>query len=152
MAATYSSFMTTRFYSPVFNTALFDGAFRIYFSQAYESSALKIYHLLQTEDSQLWSQVKKWSSDSKEHIFLLIYPDMNSIEVIFDSGDKFGTSHAIFAKDWEEGLALGLCQPSETVNIQNQLENIRAYLSTWLEKQSLLNFQDVVSENQAEKQ
>lgn len=152
MAATYSSFMTTRFYSPVFNTALFDGAFRIYFSQSYESSALKIYYLLQTEYPDLWNQVKKWSSDSKEHIFLLIYPDINSIEAIFDSTDKYGTNHTIFAKDWEEGLAVGLCQPSEAVNMQNQLDNIRAYLSTWLEKQSLLNFHDVTSEKQAEKQ
>ena len=151
MAATYSSFMTTRFYSPVFNTALFDGAFRIYFSQSYESSALKIYHLLQTEYPKLWIEVKKWSLDSKEHIFLLIYPDINSIEVIFDSTDKFGSSHAIFAKDWEEGLAVGLCQPGETVNMQNQLENITAYLSTWIQNQSLLNLNDASLEKQTEK-
>lgn len=149
MAATYSSFMTTRFYSSVFNTALFDGAFRIYFSQSYESSALKIYHLLQTEYPQLWMDVKKWSAESKEHIFLLIYPDMNSAELIFEIKNKLGQGHAsIFAKDWEEGLAIGLCQPSETVNIQNQLETIQSYLSTWLQKQSLLNLNNAVAEKQ----
>ncbi len=149
MAATYSSFMTTRFYNPVFNTALFDGAFRIYFSQSYESSALKIYHLLQTEFPQLWMDMKKWSSESKEHIFLLIYPDANSAELIFESANKFGDNHAsIFAKDWDEGLAIGLCQPSETVNIQNQLETIQLYLSSWLQKQSLLNLNNAVTEKQ----
>lgn len=149
MAATYSSFMTTRFYSPVFNTALFDGAFRIYFSQSYESSALKIYHLLQTEYSQLWMDVKKWSTESKEHIFLLIYPDANSAELIFETTNKIGNcKNSIFAKDWEEGLAIGLCQPSETVNIQTQLETIQLHLSSWLQKQSLLNLNNAVTEKQ----
>ena len=149
MAATYSSFMTTRFYSPVFNTALFDGAFRIYFSQSYESTALKIYHLLQTEYSQLWMDVKKWSVESKEHIFLLIYPDVSSTELVFEATNKVGSGKdSIFAKDWEEGLAIGLCQPSETVNIQAQLEIIQLHLSSWLQKQSLLNLNNAVTEKQ----
>ncbi len=148
MAATYSSFMTTRFYSPVFNTALFDGPFRIYFSQTYESSALKIYHLLQTEHPELWLKIKNWSSESKEHIFLMIYPDAKTLESIFDTNDKLPDADAIFAKEWEEGLAIGLPQPDQTANVQGQLENIRNYLSSWLKGQSLLNLQDAPTEKQ----
>lgn len=143
MAATYSSFMTTRFYSPVFNTALFDGAFRIYFSQSYESSALKIYHLLQTEHTQLWNDIKKWSVQSKEHVFLMIYPDLNSIETIFTANDRLNKSSQIFATDWDEGLAVGICQPTEAINMQAQMEDIGTYLSTWLKNQKLLSFEDV---------
>ena len=148
MAATYSSFMTTRFYSPVFNTALFDGAFRIYFSQSYESSALKIYHLLQTEHVELWNDIKKWSSQSKEHIFLLIYPDSLSIETIFSANDRLSKESQIFATDWDEGLAVGICQPSEAINIQLQLEDIGTYLSTWLKNQKLISFEHVTTAKQ----
>ncbi|OFZ31337.1 MAG: hypothetical protein A2622_01750 [Bdellovibrionales bacterium RIFCSPHIGHO2_01_FULL_40_29] len=143
MAATYSSFMTTRFYSPVFNTALFDGAFRIYFSQTYETSALKIYHLLQTEYVELWNDVRKWSLQSKEHVFLLIYPDAQSVQMIFDSIKCLPGQPEIFMQDWDEGLAVGLVQPSEQVDLTIQLQDISKHLSTWIRRQSLLDSHDV---------
>lgn len=148
MAATYSSFITTRFYSPVFNTALFDGAFRIYFAQSYESSALKIYHLLQTEHTELWDAVKAWSMQTREHIFLLIYPDISSIEVVFDPVDMLKGSQGVFAKNWDEGLVIGMCQPSESASVQLQIEDVRKYLTTWLKKQNLLSLADAPVEKQ----
>ena len=135
MAATYSSFMTTRFYSPVFNTALFDGPFRIYFSQSYESSALKVYHLLQTEYQDLWNQVKAWSTNSKEHIFFLIYPDIEDVKNVFNSEDSVDISKKLYMQDWEEGLAIGLTQPNTDLDLVYQLEHVQKYLKNWLEKQ-----------------
>ncbi|MFZ3230608.1 MAG: hypothetical protein WA160_10425 [Pseudobdellovibrio sp.] len=136
MAATYSSFMTTRFYSPVFNTALFDGPFRIYFSQSYESSALKVYHLLQTEYQDLWSKVKDWSAGSKEHIFFLIYPDITDVQNVFNSSDSVDISKKMYMQEWEEGLAIGLTQPMTDLDLVYQLEHVQKYLANWLEKQS----------------
>lgn len=136
MAATYSSFMTTRFYSPVFNTALFDGPFRIYFSQSYESSALKVYHLLQTEYQDLWDQVKNWSLSSKEHIFLLIYPEITDVQNVFDSADSVDVSKKLYMQDWEEGLAIGLTQPNTDLDLVYQLDHVQKYLANWLEKQN----------------
>ena len=148
MAATYSSFMTTRFYSPVFNTALFDGPFRIYFSQAYESSALKIYHLLQTEYQSLWNDVKAWSHNNKEHVFLLIYPDAKSAESIFAqaSVNKAEANDAVYMEDWEEGVAFGLVQPTQEEHLSNQLSCIQKNLTTWLKQQNLLDLNHVTHE------
>ena len=143
MAATYSSFMTTRFYSPVFNTALFDGPFRIYFSQAYESSALKVYHLLQTEYQDLWNQVKEWSLDSKEHVFLLMYPEISDVQNVFSSGDSVDVSKKLYMQDWEEGLAIGLTQPNTDLDLVYQLEHMQKHLSHWLQKQ---NNSDVIAD------
>lgn len=103
MAASYSSFLTSQFYSPVFNTALFDGAFRIYFSQSYESTALKIYHLLQTEHVSLWSQYKKWSEQTKKNIFILIYPSREDVKLAFQSAEKTPVFNT-----WDEGLVIGI--------------------------------------------
>ena len=144
MAATYSSFMTTRFYNPVFNTALFDGPLRIYFSQSYESSALKLYHLIQTEHENLWKEVKEWSLKNKEHIYLLIYPDLESAKFIFGEDDLSALDEEIFMQEWEEGLAFGLIQPGVDQDLSQQLTSIEKNLSAWLRDQNLLNSENVL--------
>jgi hypothetical protein len=103
MAASYSSFLTSSFYSPIFNTALFDGPFRFYFSQSYESTALKMYHILQSENKVLWLECKKWSDLSKKNIFILVYPTREDVSIAFDEP----TATPII-KVWDEGLAIGL--------------------------------------------
>ena len=103
MAASYSSFLSSQFYSPVFNTALFDGAFRIYFSQSYESTALKIYHLIQAEHPKLWSEYKKWSEKSKKNVFILIYPSKEDVGIAFHSEQNTPAF-----SQWEDGLAIGM--------------------------------------------
>lgn len=127
MAATYSSFMTTRFYSPVFNTALFDGPFRIYFSQAYESAALKIYHLLQTEHQELWQRLKQWSLVTKDHVFLIIYPDQKDFQMVFQDDSK-----VVHLQEWEEGIALGTYQPTTDDELSRQLNLIKEKLTHWI--------------------
>lgn len=129
MAATYSSFMTTRFYSPVFNTALFDGPLRIYFSQSYESAALKVYHLLQSQYQEQWGQLKECSVKSKEHVFLMIYPEKKDLEIVFSESAKL-----IHAQDWEEGLAIGFCQPQNDLELTHQLDNITRSIGSWIER------------------
>jgi hypothetical protein len=129
MAATYSSFMTTRFYSPVFNTALFDGPLRIYFSQSYESAALKVYHLLQSQYPEQWNRLKECSQQSKEHVFLMMYPEKKDLEMIFTDGIK-----AIHAQEWEEGLAIGFCQPQDDLELTHQLDSINKSIDMWIEK------------------
>lgn len=103
MAASYSSFLSSPFYSPVFNTALFDGAFRIYFSQSYESTALKIYHLLQSEHAEIWSQYKVWSDQTKKNAFILIYPSQEDVKLAFKDSVKTPAF-----QEWEDGLVIGL--------------------------------------------
>lgn len=127
MAASYSSFLTTQYYSPVFNTALFDGPFRIYFSQSYESVALKIYHLLQTQDLSVWSDYKKWSEKTKKHAFILIYPSHQDLAIAFDGEPP----SQLMSRLWDEGLILGFANSNNEVDnfaetyqlILNQLKN-----------------------------
>lgn len=136
MAATYSAFMTTRFYSPVFNTALFDGPFRIYFSQSYESSALKIYHILQTQHEELWQRLKSWSSATKEHVFLLMYPEVHDVQMIFEARDLRPESCPVQIETWDEGVAIGLTQPHTDMDVHSQIEQIEKLLQNWMHEQS----------------
>lgn len=127
MAATYSSFMTTRFYSPVFNTALFDGPLRIYFSQTYESAALKIYHILQTEHVEFWNSLKKYNMRSKHHLFLMIYPEAKDLALGFDKAQP-----PLQAREWEEGLSIGIVQSQSDEDLKKQIEFILSSASSWL--------------------
>lgn len=135
MAATYSAFMTTRFYSPVFNTALFDGPFRIYFSQSYESSALKLYHILQTQHAELWQWLKVWSLTTKEHVFLLMYPEASDVHMIFDKQTVKTDSCPVQIESWDEGVAIGLTQPHNETDVQSQIEQIEKLLQNWMHRQ-----------------
>lgn len=145
MAATYSAFMTTRFYSPVFNTALFDGPFRIYFSQSYESAALKMYHLLQTQHHALWLRLKQWSVETKEHVFLLMYPEVKDVQMIFDElSKKQNVDHDLVQMEsWDEGLAIGLSQPQTEGDVQSQIEQIEKLLQQWMREQKTDEFTTV---------
>ncbi len=134
MAATYSSFMTTKYYSPVFNTALFDGPFRIYFSQSYESSALKIYHLMQTQYKDLCAQLKAWTQTSREHVFLLIYPEAKDLQIVFAETTR-NSSATVQMQSWAEGLVIGISQPANDLDLAIQIEQIGSMLQAWIEKQ-----------------
>lgn len=128
--------MTTRFYSPVFNTALFDGPLRVYFSQSHEPSALKIYHLLQTQYVEQWNQLKECSFKSKEHIFLLMYPDKSALDMVFF--EKTGSSlSSVQSQEWEEGLAIGFYEPKDDLELVNQLDVITKLIMIWVDKVKL---------------
>ncbi len=132
MAASYSSFLTTPFYSPVFNTALFDGPFRIYFSQSYESVALKIYHLLQTEHYDLWVSFKKWSEKTKDHAFILIYPSADDVQMAFqDMGPQIPVS-----MEWVEGFVVGLNNPTDEEIFKTYFSEVVQKLSLFIQNQS----------------
>lgn len=118
MTASYSSFLSSSFYSPVFNTALFDGAFRIYFSQNYEALALKIYHYLQTDRKDLWMRFKKWSDQTKEHVFILIYPTADDVRLVFYD---YNNKPAVL--NWDEGFSIGL-HMQNTDEILNQVISV----------------------------
>ncbi len=129
MAASYSSFLTTQYYSPIFNTALFDGPFRFYFSQSYESIALKIYHLMQSQDHELWLKFKTWSEKTKMHVFVLIYPNNEDLDMAFQEVQPSvqKNSGRVILHHWDEGLLLGLSQihsDDEFMSIYNSLIEI----------------------------
>lgn len=108
MAASYSSFLSTQYFSPAFNTALFDGPFRFYFSQGYESAALSMYHLIQEDYPRIWTKFKSWSDRTKKHVFILIYPTEKDMQKSFNLNFK-----SPLVNNWDEGLIIGLENPTD---------------------------------------
>jgi hypothetical protein len=142
MAASYSSFLSTRFYSPAFNTALFDGPFRIYFSQSYESAALKIYHLLQSNHIELWTSYKRWAEQTKKHTFILVYPTATDVQIAFEASDL--VNHPI-CQIWEDGYVVGFENPLNEADFEKYFAKLIIELNKFSENFSEKVFQNEIS-------
>lgn len=81
-----ATFVTqSKFFSPVFNAAIFDGPIRIYFAQHQEAQALKIYFNLQERYKQLREKSRYKSQRQGGNIFIMLYPSIETFEICFDS-------------------------------------------------------------------
>ena len=86
----------SKFYSPVFNGAIFDGPIRIYFAQNQESSALKLY----------FACMKRLRTDIEldANVFILIYPDAENYGLVFGDKDSDEVQVAQLDEDFVVGL------------------------------------------------
>jgi hypothetical protein len=86
------SFLTqSRFYSPAFNAAIFDGPVRIYFAQYQESLALKIYFMAQERMKDLYVQARDAFRRTGINIFVMLYPSSEAFEMSFDENPTAST-------------------------------------------------------------
>ncbi|MCB0351153.1 MAG: hypothetical protein KDD38_08215 [Bdellovibrionales bacterium] len=79
------SFLTqSRFYSPVFNAAIFDGPIRIYFAQYQEPVALKIYFATQEKMKDMFVKVRETFRRTGINIFVMLYPSIETFNMSFE--------------------------------------------------------------------
>jgi hypothetical protein len=82
------SFLTqSRFYSPTFNSAIFDGPFRIYFAQQQEALALKVYFKIQENLKDFYQTAKSQFKRHGRNIFVMLYPTKETFETCFSAAD-----------------------------------------------------------------
>lgn len=92
----------SRFYSPAFNAAVFDGPIRIYFAQHQEDLALKVYFRLQQYFKESYPTVRKSFKQHGQTIFLMLYPTLESFENSFTNdpcervmAERLGEDHVL---------------------------------------------------------
>lgn len=76
----------SKFFSPAFNAAIFDGPIRIYFAQYQESQALKIYFDLQERFQDVRRNARGIFKDRARNIFIMLYPTQETFDLSFISG------------------------------------------------------------------
>ena len=74
----------SRFFTPAFNAAIFDGPIRIYFAQYQEAQALKLYFNLQERFGEVRKQARGLFKERGANIFVMIYPDEDSFGESFE--------------------------------------------------------------------
>jgi hypothetical protein len=73
----------SRFFSPVFNAAIFDGPIRIYFAQFQEAQALKLYFNLQERFSEVRKNARGLFKERGQNIFVMMYPNEDTFDLSF---------------------------------------------------------------------
>lgn len=88
MAQSVIHLTQSRFYSPAFNAAVFDGPIRIYFAQHQETMALKVYFLLQQYLKETYAIFRNSFKHHGQTVFLMLYPNGESFESSFNKNEK----------------------------------------------------------------
>lgn len=97
----------SRFYSPVFNAAVFDGPIRIYFAQHQEAQALQIYLKLQQYLKDTYVTIRKSFKQHGQTVFLMLYPNNESFDSSF-SGSVCLPSDNVVSERLGEDYVLGV--------------------------------------------
>lgn len=91
--------LQSKFFSPTFNTAIFDGPLRVYFSQSQEPEALKVYFSLQskvfqetTENTEQQIAQIRDNLPKNSTLFVMIYPNKESFKQSFDQDADFAVA------------------------------------------------------------
>lgn len=105
MAQSVIHLTQSRYYSPAFNAAVFDGPIRIYFAQHQEPTALKVYFMLQQYLKETYSLFRKNFKHHGQTVFLMLYPTTESFENSFAKGlphnvvmERLGDDHVVGVK------------------------------------------------------
>jgi hypothetical protein len=116
------SFLTqSRFYSPAFNAAIFDGPVRIYFAQYQESLALKVYFMTQERLKNIYAQVRDSFRRTGINIFVMLYPSKEAFQLSFEE------SHAapgVVVERLGHDFVVGVRGPITEADIETVYERI----------------------------
>lgn len=125
MAQSVIHLTQSRFYSPAFNAAVFDGPIRIYFAQHQEELALRVYSRLQQYLKDTYSVFRKSFRQHGQTIFLMLYPTQDSFEVSFVKPGE-----PVMAERLGEDHVVGVRGPLHEDEYEAVFEQIKAILST----------------------
>lgn len=104
-----SNLTQSRYFSPVFNGAIFDGPIRIYFSQSQEASAMKLYFAVLARMRSKFGALKDNFSEDELNIFVLVYPTAENFNIVFPGDQR----KLIQADRLEDDYVIGVNGPLE---------------------------------------
>ncbi|MCB0343310.1 MAG: hypothetical protein H6626_08030 [Pseudobdellovibrionaceae bacterium] len=123
------SFLTqSKFYSPAFNGAIFDGPVRIYFAQYQETLALKFYFCMQKDMRDLLQFYKDASHLRGRTVYVMLYPTTETFERSFDQSPIEGL---VANERWGEDHVVGVCNPNDETDFDSAFSVLRQTLSQW---------------------
>ena len=132
MKSTYSTLLQSKYFNPAFNSAIFDGPVRIYFSQFHESLALKIYFSLQQELAGQMAEAKVIHKQSGRNILVMLYPSQESFQMSFEG------QNSLLVKDQLDGDNLiGINGPFEDGQLPEVINAISDSISNWTFKPAI---------------
>ena len=126
---TATGFLTqSKFYSPAFNAAIFDGPIRIYFAQYQENLALQIYFQIQKKFKMIMENTKNLYVQKGKSIFVMLYPTSESFYMSFDKSHRKSPSEDFLVVEDRLGddMVLGVRGPLKEDNCEQVYQSIEA--------------------------
>jgi hypothetical protein len=121
----------SKYFSPAFNAAIFDGPIRIYFAQYQEAQALKLYFNLQERFGETRRAARGFFKERGRNIFVMLYPTDETFELSFDQSNASGAGavagHPIARESFGSDVVLGVCGPLDEVlyeSLANKMDEI----------------------------
>ena len=132
MKSTYSTLLQSKFFNPAFNSAIFDGPVRIYFSQYHEALALKIYFSLQQQLAAVMTEAKVIHKQSGRNVLVMLYPTKESFQMSFE-----GHQSLLVKESLDGDNLIGINGPFEDGQLSEVLNAISDSISSWSFKPAL---------------
>lgn len=130
MKSSYSSLMQSKYFSPAFNSAIFDGPLRIYFAQFHESLALKIYFLIQQRWPAEFARAKEFSKAAHANVLVMVYPTEDSFEAAM--GASPANPPAWSSEPWNQDVVIALRGPIDDERMDSFMEYCGQVLTSWM--------------------
>ncbi len=127
MKSSYSTLMQSKYFSPAFNSAIFDGPVRIYFAQFHEALALKLYFMIQQKLTKEIAQAKDISKASGTNILVMIYPTIDSYAMSFEGHAE----DAMAVEEWNDDMVIGTRGPIDDDQLEPLVETLRETILKW---------------------
>ena len=127
----------SRFYSPAFNSAIFDGPLRIYFAQFQEPQALKLYFVAQQRLQELYAKIREQFRKTGVNIFVMLYPSAESFTMSF--GD-LSDDESVHVERLGVDYVIGVRGPVTDVDVEriySRIEAVALSLADQLPDQSI---------------
>ena len=74
----------SKYFSTAFNSAIFDGPIRMYFAQAHEAQALKIYFYMQARLQLATKEKREKLKRGGTTVFVMLYPTQDLFDITFN--------------------------------------------------------------------
>jgi hypothetical protein len=126
MSQIVSHLTQSRYYSPAFNAAVFDGPIRIYFAQHQESLALKVYFRLQNRMKDA-SNTRNTFRQSGQTVFLMLYPTVEAFETSFSKQIR----ENVVQEDLGGDVVLGVRGPLEDDDYEQVFRKVEEVFATY---------------------
>ncbi len=129
MRGTYAALMQSKFFTPAFNSAIFDGPLRIYFSQMHESLALKVYFSFQEKYPKEFGKAKERYNQSGQLLLLMIYPTAESFQTSFSQNTSMNQGSQLGQDELYGDSVLGVQGALEDADLLQLLEGMCTQLA-----------------------
>tara|TARA_B110001454_G_scaffold171291_1_gene161990 strand:- start:17803 stop:18225 length:423 start_codon:yes stop_codon:yes gene_type:complete len=135
----YSQLIQSKYFVTDFNSAIFDGPIRIYFTQTQESLALKVYFHIQNRFAAEVKKIKGVSSDGSSSLFILIYPTTETFQQCFESCEKMLTA------EWENDIVIGINESLDGIDFKLFESQFQQAYSQWVSQNKKIKHHEELS-------